>query len=69
MRKPSVNTNPVAGRYALTGERIVEVSSNVGGCLISLREREGQLHMAVYRADPTVVVLVPQDQEVHRGKG
>lgn len=38
-RKPKVLTRCVANYHAATGERIVEVSSEAGGCLISLQER------------------------------
>lgn len=55
--RPKVELRCPADRYALQGERIVEVSSKSGGCLISLMEREGQLTVYVYREDKTVKVL------------
>ena len=54
-----INTSPVAGQYASPRERIVEVSSPGGGCLISFTERGGELVIGVYRADPTVRVPRP----------
>lgn len=58
MRKPSVNTNPVANKYTGPHERIIEVSSAYGGCLIGLRlMQDGRLLVDVYREDPTVNVL------------
>lgn len=57
MKKPSVNVRPVADRYSLDGERVIEVSSNVGGCLISIHEVAGKLRINVYRADDTVYVF------------
>lgn len=60
--KPSVNTNCVADRYAAPGEKIIEISSDAGGCLISLSVvpapdgEAGVLRVDVYRADETVKV-------------
>jgi hypothetical protein len=63
--KPKVNTNCVADRYAGTAEKIVEISSPGGGCLISLQLRNvpngggHTLHVNVYNADETVSVTTP----------
>jgi hypothetical protein len=45
-----------------TSERIVEVSSPSGGCLIALREHNGRLIIEVYQADPTVTVRVAKNR-------
>ena len=54
--RPSVKVDCGADHYGLPGERIVEFSSKVGGGLISLRVRDGQLYVELYRLDPNVVV-------------
>jgi hypothetical protein len=54
---PKVDVNPVAQHYARSGERIVEISSDAGGCLVSLWVRDGRLSIQVYRADDTVDVI------------
>ena len=51
----SVNTSPVASRYA--NEKIIEFSSPVGGGLISfVVSADDQLQVHVYRQDMTVEV-------------
>ncbi len=64
-KRPSVTVNPVADRYSMQGERIIEFSSEVGGGLISLRvSNDGkQLLVDLYRCDPTVVVRTPSTSE------
>lgn len=63
-RKPSINTSPVAGRYAGPGERIIEYSSpSGGGGLISFRVIAGQdgaerLAVDLYRHDANVDIRV-----------
>jgi hypothetical protein len=57
MGKARVNTSPVAGRYEATDEKIIEVSHELGGLLISFRPVDGRLIVDCYRADPTVTVL------------
>ena len=53
----TVNTNPVAQRYA--DEKIIEFSSPNGGGLIAFREMgDGTLRVEVYRQDATVTVTV-----------
>ena len=57
MRKPSVDTNPVANKYARnSNERIIEFSSGAGGGLIAFREIDGKLIVEVYSEDSTVEV-------------
>lgn len=56
MSKPRVIARPVADRYAAPGERIIEIASDVGGCLLSIRYRDDQLVIEAYRCDPTIVV-------------
>lgn len=59
MRKPSVNTNPVANQVSGKNERIIEFSSNNGGGLISLWEMaDGTLSVHLYRHDDTVKITV-----------
>lgn len=57
MKRPKVDLNPVANGSAMWGESIIGVSSDAGGCLISLREINGRLRVEVYRADETVDVV------------
>ena len=59
--KPSVETRCVANNYAGPNERIVEVSSSGGGCLIAFTTGEDgkALRIDVYRADQTVTVRGP----------
>lgn len=60
MKRPTVRVGSVAQRYAMRGERIVEISSETGGCLISLRVTgDGRLRVEVYRTDDTVDVIAP----------
>jgi hypothetical protein len=62
MRKPRVNTNPVANTYSSPAERIVEFHSGKpggSGGLISFRRLEdGTLQVDLYQLDPAVVVNV-----------
>lgn len=58
--RPQVNLRPVAASYAMAGERIIEVSSGAGGCLVSLTVHDGRLRIEVYRADDTVDVIAPE---------
>jgi len=51
----------VADRYSADGQRIVEISSTAGGCLLSLRVVDGKLRLFVYRADATVDVIAGYD--------
>lgn len=57
-RKPSVNTSPVASKYAASDERIIEYSSPAGGGLIALRVTGDRLAVDLYRHDPTVDIRV-----------
>jgi hypothetical protein len=59
MRKPKVDTAPVASRYAMDHERIIEFSSAAGGGLISFRILDGRLRVEAYRTDDTVDVITP----------
>lgn len=54
---PRVDTRPLAQHYANAGERIIALSSDGGGCLMSLRVVDGCLRIEVYRADGTVSVI------------
>jgi hypothetical protein len=58
--RPKVTLPSVAQHYAMSGERIIEVSSDGGGCLMSLRVIDGRLRIEVYRADDTVDVVAPK---------
>jgi hypothetical protein len=59
--KPRVNVKPGADNYAAPNEKIIEVSSPGGGCLIALRlGSDGDLYVDVYNADPTVHVQSPK---------
>ena len=61
IRKPRVNTNPIANAYAPDQERIVEFSfqNEGGGGLISLRPwQDGTSGVHLYRLDPNVKVTV-----------
>ena len=60
MRKPKVNTNPVANNYSAPNERIIEYSSQSGGGLIAFRETDGHLTVDLYRHDGTVDIRVGQ---------
>lgn len=63
--KPAINMRCNADRYAAPNEKIIEVSSPGGGCLISFRVLEDKhgagdsvsLLVDVYRADATVRVM------------
>lgn len=65
--RPVVNRRCVASHYEAPNEAIVEVSSEVGGCLISARTigtgEHRQLLISVYRADSTVNVAVSSEVE------
>jgi len=63
-KRPRVNTSPVASRYAAPDERVIEFSSEVGGGLINLYERNGKLHVQIYNCDPSVRVMVNPDNLV-----
>lgn len=54
-----INLKPVANTYRskAADERIIEVSSKNGGCLISFRLVEGHLIIEPYRMDDTVRVV------------
>lgn len=67
MKRPKVITRNPADQFAMSGERIVEVSSDAGGCLISLRQVEGHLIIEVYRADSTVIVHRPSPESTPKG--
>ena len=55
----TVNTFPVAARYAAPGEKIIEYSSHGVGGLIAFRVAEdGELHVDLYRHDPQVHIRV-----------
>lgn len=54
MSKPRVLTRCVANHYTSGNERIVEVASEGGGCLISFREIDGRLLINVYQADRSI---------------
>ena len=64
MSKPQITTNCVANHYAGPSERIIEISSGAGGCLIGVaetREDDGTpvLLVSVYSADASVRVTGP----------
>lgn len=59
MSKPSVNTRCVADQSAGRNEKIIEISSDGAGCLISLNETDdGGLRIEVYRRGSSVRVVV-----------
>jgi hypothetical protein len=58
-RKPKVGTAYPADRYAAPEERIMEVSHELGGCLISVRPVNDRLLIEIYRADDTIDVRGP----------
>lgn len=59
MAKASINTNPVANRYAGSNEKIIEYSSPNGGGLIAFTvQHDGILRVDLYRHDPTVTIQV-----------
>lgn len=66
-RRPTVTNNPAAQFYELRQSvKIVEVSSDGGGCLISMEVRDGRLRIEIYRADDTVDVIAPsRPRDVH----
>jgi hypothetical protein len=59
--RPKVIIPSIAQHYAMAGERIVEVSSEAGGCLVSLRVVNDRLCIQVYRVDDTVDVVAPDN--------
>lgn len=63
MAKPTVNTNPVANRYAGRDELIVEYSSNAGGGVINMRVIDGRLSVDLYGHDSTVDIRVGKGSE------
>lgn len=68
-KRPKIILKPVASHYQAPDEKIIEISSEAGGCLVSARLiPDGQLKVDVYRADPTVTVvasgtMLPEVQE------
>lgn len=64
MKKPSVNLSPVAEHYSADDERIVELSSEVGGGLMLLKVVNGRLTVLLYRLDETVDVTVSEAQRL-----
>lgn len=61
VERPTIDIKPLRTYSQGPHERIMEVSSEVGGCLISVRVTTGGLLMVdVYRADDTVRVLAPK---------
>jgi hypothetical protein len=58
MRKPKVTLKCVADQYASPGEKIIELSDNGSGCLISIRRVNGKLVICPYRGDKDVVVWI-----------
>ena len=59
MAKPKVSTRCPAGRDDGRNVKTVEVSSRYGGTLVRFAEDEGSLVVDLYRADDSVVVLLP----------
>lgn len=59
IKRPKVHVTPPAQHHALPDERIIIVSSDGGGCLMSMRVIDGRLRIEVYRADDTVDVVAP----------
>jgi hypothetical protein len=72
MKKPKVITNCVANHYSDPDQRIVELSSDGGGGLISLyvSEVDGvkRLTVELYHLDPTVDVFVDHGQVIRQAK-
>lgn len=50
--RPTVRLDCVAQGYAAPNERIVEISSTHGGCLIAVIDTSEGLMIDVYRSDP-----------------
>lgn len=66
-RKPRVNVNCVASRYAGPNERIVEYSNGKSGGLISLVTLDdGTLRVELYRHDAEVSIVVGQGETDNR---
>jgi hypothetical protein len=62
MKKPKVNTSCIANRYASENERIIEITTENLGCLISIRKNDaGALIVQLYRLDPGIRVSVCYD--------
>lgn len=58
-----INTKPVASRYGVAGEKIIEYSCPSGGGLISFREDgDGKLIVELYRHDETVEIRLPHGE-------
>jgi hypothetical protein len=57
MPKPKINRKCVAASYESPSEAIVEVTHELGGCLISVRPQGDRLIIDVYRADDSIIVL------------
>lgn len=69
MAKPRVNVNSYANKFAMPNEQIVEFYDTVAanGGLISFRwDAERQvLTVSLYRLDPNVEVVVPEENLKH----
>ncbi len=65
VKRPKVNTNPVANHYAGPAETIIEFGGTNAdfqyrGGLISIREMPGgRMRVEIYRTDPGVDVVAP----------
>jgi hypothetical protein len=59
--RPKIDTKlTVDSYYSSANERIVEISHNGVGCLVSARVMDdGKLLVQVYRADPEVIIPLP----------
>ena len=57
--RPRVTHRPVGSHYASPGETSIEISSEKGGCLVSLRYVGERLLVDVHRCDDSVIVLGP----------
>lgn len=55
-----IDPRPIADRYASPGERIIELSDNLGnGCLIRLAQQNDRLHLSVYRTEGVEIQTDP----------
>lgn len=62
MTKPRIISPCVAERYNTDrAQRIAEISTKIGGALLSVRERDEHVEIEIYRADPSVRVVTPPD--------
>jgi len=64
VKKPKVIVNCVASHFADPDQRIVELSSDVAGGLLSMYVHEGRLVVELYHLDDNVDVSVEHAQVI-----